>query len=171
MGEPGLSVPQVKALVKRYFPNAQVVTDANGGGAMLLTVHSTGKDEYEALCNAIGEWEEMKKKGQCVRTMLDEVYADLRTPGMSRERHDNFMESLELISSHINAGILTGVIPFITVAGLNREIEDLRRRIDARLGMAAADAADFLKSKHHASEPVISLAQPNNWSIIQRTLK
>lgn len=171
MGEPGLSVPQVKALVKRYFPNAQVVTDSNGGGAMLVTVHSTGKDEYEAMCHAVVEWELMKKKGQCVRTMLDEVYADLRIPGMSKERHDNFIESLELISSHINAGIITGVIPFITIAGLNREIEDLRRRVDARLGMAAAAAADFIKSKHHAGEPVISLAQPNNWSIIQKTLR
>lgn len=172
MGEPSRasSLHELKALVKHKFPGAQLITD-EAGNHLLLTVHGLGKTEYEAHANAIAEWDRMCVCGASVRSMLDEILQDLRSPGMSRARHDSIQESLDIVSSGINDGILTGVIPFVQIAGLNREVEDLRRRVSARLGMQAASMADFVNAKAHAQAPVESLAAQNDWNTLKHLIK
>src|SRR5271168_5144884 len=128
MGEPSQEeIGILRGMVKKLFPMSQIMP-VEDQGVMILTVHGQGVDEQAALKNVIGDWEGMTTRGRALRTMLDEIHEDLRVPGMTRERHDNLIESLTICEAALNDGILTGVTPWITVPGLNREISDLRRR-------------------------------------------
>lgn len=147
-------------LAANKFPGYQVITVPTPDGGtetMVVTIHGKGKDEELAFKAAVGDWDLMVAKGHGLRDALDGVVEELKHPGMSRERHDMLTEALADCSSFLNCGIVTNVIPWIERNGLDREIKDLQRRVDARLGVAAQDAAEWAKARHNVQMPIAAL--------------
>lgn len=144
------SIEALRQLVLHEFPQSQVYTSPDGE-VSLVTVHSTGKTVEEALRSALKTYSVMKDDGLHVRQMLDDVNEDLKQHGMSRERHDSLLELLSIAENSINGGVITQVIPWIEVPSLNREIEELRRRISTRLMMVAQEMKDHENAKKKAA--------------------
>lgn len=142
-------IEALRQLVAHEFPGAVVCQ--TGDGYSLITIHCTGKTEIDTLSGALKTYSVMKDDAQHLRQMLDDVTADLRTQGMSRERHDSLHELLDLSSNALNGGIVTGVTPWIMVPGLTREIEELRRRVSVRLSRTAQEMKDREASRKNAS--------------------
>lgn len=129
----------LQGLAKHEFP-AYTVRHTSPDVVEIITVHGVGASEEEALANALKQYADMKRDGQCVRQMLDDVITDLNEQrGMSRERHDSLCEILDIAGGAINDGVITNTVPWILVPSLTREITALRRRIDTRLNMVAIE--------------------------------
>jgi hypothetical protein len=101
--------------------------------------------------NALTEYNNMASNGRSLPQILDDVENDLRSrPGMGRQRHDDLLALLGTAEQALNGGILTETVPWLMVAGHNRRIEDLRRRIDTRLNMVALDMQEREKARQRA---------------------
>ena len=143
-----LDIQELITRLMQQFPTA--VIKEEGDAVVVMTIHGIGNTVKNAIANALKLQQEMKDDGQSIRQMLDDVHDDLRTPGMSRVRHDSLIELLDIASNAVNGAVVSGVITWIQVPGINREIEDLRRRIDTRLNMVALDMQAREKAQQQA---------------------
>lgn len=159
MGEPSqdklplvpLPPDELTTMFRRQYP--QAVLDFVDGQYIALTVHGVGHSENEAMQHSLTEFEEMKRDGQSVRQILDDVLADLKLKsGMSRERHDSLQELLTIAEKALNDGVLTKTVPWIMTPSLTREIEALRKRVETRLNMQAQELQEREKAKSRASQ-------------------
>jgi hypothetical protein len=168
MGDPrSLPLEALRTLAKRQFPACVIVTDPVLG-VLVYTLHGTGATEQEALQNALTSFDKMLKRGHMLRGMLNDILDDLKTPGMSRERHDNLQDSLAICETYLNDGVLSGSIGPLEVPRYTRELDELKRRVTARLGMAAQQAADHESAKNHAAKPTISMGIANDFEALLR---
>jgi hypothetical protein len=144
-----IDLENLKGMLKREFPGAiSVQIDA---GWQILTLHGQGTTEAEAIQNTLKAFKEMQEDGRSLRQILDDVIDDLKaSPGMGRQRHDSLIDLLNISEKCLNDGILTGVVPFIMVASYNREIEDLKHRVDTRLNMQAVEFAQNEEARKRA---------------------
>src|SRR6185312_9620190 len=94
----------------------------------VYTLHGVGQTEVDAITNALSEIQRMKADGQSLPTILDDIEADLKLPGMSRARHTWITDMLKTASNCLNDGILTKTVPWIMSASYTRKIEDFQRR-------------------------------------------
>ena len=148
---PNLEQSNLLSLIKRQFPGALI--QERDGKFYLLTIHGTGSSEREALENALECYNDMAEDGKALPQILADVEADLKeAPGMNRERHDSLLELLAIAEHALNGGVFTGTVPWIMVASYNRQIEDLQRRIAARLGMVVQELTDREKAKKRAGQ-------------------
>lgn len=135
MGEPRLE--SLIAQLTKQLPGAQIAEQE--GSYTIVTVHGSGTTLEQALEDALKVSEEYAIAGRSVRGLLDAILDDLSSPGMSRKRHDDLLAVLQDASVALNKGILGGVIPWVQVGSLNREILDIERRITTRLNMVAQE--------------------------------
>jgi hypothetical protein len=146
---PSLHQTNLVSLIHRKFPGA-VIQEVEGT-FYLLSIHGVGATEREVMENALTEYNNMTNDGRSLPQILNDVENDLHgRPGMSRQRHDDLIELLGTAEQALNGGILTETVPWIMVAGYNRRIEDLRRRIDTRLNMVALDMQEREKARQRA---------------------
>jgi hypothetical protein len=142
----------IRALVEHQFPGATV--QQIEGIYFLLTVHSTGETELEAMRAALKHYHEMERDGKALPQLLGEIAEDLKDSGMSRQRHDSLLELCDLASQALNGGVIANVIPWIMIASYTRQIEDLRRRITVRLSMVAQNMKQHEESRRKAKEHI-----------------
>lgn len=142
MGEPGqpLANPnlpdnELTKIIKERFPGA--IVQESDGNFILFTLHSIGSSPFDAMKNAIKEYDTMAEDGRNLRQMLGDVYEDLQSLGMSRKRADSLYDILNICENTLNGAVITNTIKWIEIPGLTREINDLRKRIETRLNMIA----------------------------------
>lgn len=142
--------PKLQQEVTKRFPNAQLIYVAALEQFILATVHGTGTTDDTAGQQALDALHSNETWGRNLDTMLDDIKEDLKTPGMSRQRHDDFMDSLSMCDAALNKGLLANVINGLLVPKYTREIEELKRKVAARFGMQAQNNAEFQKAKQKA---------------------
>ncbi len=149
------------ALVKRQFPGATV--HEMDGKFYLLTIHSAGNTEREAMEHALKAYKDMADDGRALPQILTDVDTDLKeAKGMTRNRHDSLLELLSIAEQALNGGVLTETVPWIMIASYNRQIEDLRRRITTRLNMVARELQEQEKAKKRAGQKFPKQAVPED---------
>ena len=159
---------ELETLIQHEFPNS--IFDLTDLGHVILSVHGVGKTKRQAMENALIAYNDMKFDGQSLPQMLDDVVSDLAEPGMGRERHDSLIEILDMCSAAVNSGVLTHTLNWIMVPAYTRQIEDLRRRVSARLGMMAQQMKDRDAAKTRAGQKAkprtFERPDGNAWEII-----
>lgn len=143
MGEPSQLIPplgtlpknELTSIINQRYPGA-LIQETDGQYA-LFTLHSIGDTPHDAMQKAIKEYDRMSDDGKNLRTMLSDIYEDLRTPGMSRVRAESLYDILTICENALNGAIITRAVNWIEIPGITRELCDLRRRIETRLNMIA----------------------------------
>ena len=148
MPEPSI-IETLWELIRKQHPGAQLVPEENGFA--LVTIHSLGVSEEEALQQAVTDYRTMETDALELDTLIDEVMENLSTRGMSRERRDNIIAICEQCDIALAAGIMIGLIQPLRVPYYTRTIEDLKRRTETRLMMIAQEMKEQEKAHKRAS--------------------
>ena len=157
MGSPGqrlhlsMDIENLRTLVRHEFPDFSVVV-AEDGQVSIVTLHGVGLTEREALEGCLEALRIMKEDALSLQQMLDDVNEELSIPGMSKDRHDFIQDILAMCNKALSDGVITGLIPWITVPGRTKEIDRLKQRVETRLGMQAQAMQEKEKATKKAAQ-------------------